>query len=98
MKIEIVHNGITDVKFMDLRPSSGPSVGWVDLGEYEFSGDDTEFVRLTRTQPTTGKIITRADAVKFEGNIRQQAPPLPPLRSRTLANLSYTEERQHRKC
>lgn len=92
VKIEIVHNGITDVKFMDLRPSSGPSVGWVDLGEYEFSGDDSEFVRLTRTQPTTGTIITRADAVKFEGNIRQQAPPLPPLRSRTLANLSYTEK------
>ncbi|WP_282942330.1 hypothetical protein [Paenibacillus sp. RC67] len=43
-------------------------------------------------QPTTGTIITRADAVKFEGNIRQQAPPLPPLRSRTLANLSYTEK------
>lgn len=74
VKIEIVHNGITDVMFMDLRPSSGPSAGWVDLGSYYFSGDDSEFVRLTRTQPTTGKIITRADAVKFEGNIRQQAP------------------------
>ncbi|WP_405174164.1 hypothetical protein MHI27_15970 [Paenibacillus sp. FSL H8-0261] len=92
VKIEIVHNGITDVMFMDLRPSSGPSAGWVDLGSYYFSGDDSEFVRLTRTQPTTGKIVTRADAVKFEGNIRQQAPPLPPLRSRTLANLSYTEK------
>ncbi|MGO4270648.1 hypothetical protein AB4Z22_12490, partial [Paenibacillus sp. TAF58] len=92
VKIEIVHNGITDVMFMDLRPSTGPSVGWVDLGEYYFSGNDTEFVRLTRTQPTTGTIITRADSVKFEGNIRQQAPPLPPLRSRTLANLSYTEK------
>lgn len=32
VKIEIVHNGITEVKFLDLRPSSGPSVGWVDLG------------------------------------------------------------------
>lgn len=62
VKIEIVHNGITDVLFMDLRPSSGPSAGWVDLGSYYFSGDDSEFVRLTRTQPTTGKIITRADA------------------------------------
>ncbi|KQX51669.1 golvesin C-terminal-like domain-containing protein [Paenibacillus sp. Root444D2] len=92
VKIEIVHNGITDVMFMDLRPSSGPSAGWVDLGEYYFSGNDTEFVRLTRTQPTTGTIITRADSVKFEGNIQQQAPPLPPLRSRTLANLSYTEK------
>lgn len=92
VKIEIVHNGITDVLFIDLRPTSGPSVGWVDLGEYYFSGDDTEFVRLTRMQPTTGTIITRADAVKFEGNIRQQAPPLPALRSRTLANLSYTEK------
>ncbi|MEK3913783.1 hypothetical protein NSU08_21350 [Paenibacillus sp. FSL H7-0331] len=92
VKIEIIHNGITDVIFMDLRPSSGPAVGWVDLGEYEFNGKDTEFVRLTRIQPTTGTIITRADAVKFEGNIKQQAPPLPPLRSRTLTNLSYTEK------
>ncbi len=32
VKIEIVHNGTTDVMFMDLRPSSGPSVGWVDWG------------------------------------------------------------------
>ncbi|MFK7695564.1 hemoblobin-interacting domain-containing protein [Paenibacillus sp. HJGM_3] len=92
VKIEIVHNGTTDVQFLDLRPSSGPASGWVDLGEYDFTGVGAEFVRLTRVQPSTGNILTRADAVKFEGNIKQKEPPLPPLRSRNLPNLSYTEK------
>ncbi|MFE5323767.1 hypothetical protein ACFQ88_34320 [Paenibacillus sp. NPDC056579] len=91
VKIEIVHNGVTDVKFLDLRPSVG-GAGWIDLGEYDFSGIGEEFVRLTRIQPTTGNILTRVDAVKFEGNIKQKAPPLPPLRSRTLTNLAYEEK------
>jgi len=91
VKIEVVHNGVTDTLFLDLRPSSGGS-GWIELGEYEFSGTGEEFVRLTRVQPTTGNILTRVDAVKFEGDIRQKAPPQPPLRSRTLTNLAYTEK------
>lgn len=91
VKIEIVHNGTTDIRFLNLNPSVG-GTGWIDLGEYDFNGVDTEFVRLTRVQPTTGNILTRVDAVKFEGNIKQKEPPLPPLRSRTLPNLSYTEK------
>lgn len=58
---------------MDLRPSFGASVGWVDLGEYYFSGVGNEFVRLTRSTSTTSTILTRADAVKFEGNIQQKS-------------------------
>lgn len=91
VKIEIVHNGVTEVQFLDLRPSAG-GTGWVDLGQYDFSGTGTEFVRLTRVQPTTGNILTRVDALKFEGYIKQKAPPLPPLRSRDLPNLAYTEK------
>lgn len=74
VKIEIVHNGTTDVVFMDLRPSSGAPAGWVDLGEYYFSGVGEEFVQLTRSTGTTNTILTRADAVKFEGNIKQKEP------------------------
>lgn len=73
VKIEIVHNGTTDVVFMDLRPSSGAPAGWVDLGEYYFSGVGEEFVQLTRSTGTTNTILTRADAVKFEGNIEQKS-------------------------
>ncbi|KOY18022.1 hypothetical protein, partial [Paenibacillus xylanivorans] len=74
VKIEIVHNGTTDVVFMDLRPSFGDPAGWVDLGEYYFSGVGEEFVKLTRSTSTTNTILTRADAVKFEGNIQQKEP------------------------
>ncbi|WKL02027.1 hypothetical protein Q0F98_37775 [Paenibacillus amylolyticus] len=58
VKIEIVHNGTTDVVFMDLRPSSGAPAGWVDLGEYYFSGVGEEFVQLTRSTGTTNTILT----------------------------------------
>jgi hypothetical protein len=91
VKVEIVHNGTTEVKYVDLRPSTG-GTGWIDLGQYDFSGTGTEFVRLTRVQPTTSNILTRVDALKFEGYIKQKAPPLPPLRSRTLTNLTYTDK------
>ncbi|MEK8129127.1 hypothetical protein WMW72_14575 [Paenibacillus filicis] len=91
VKIEIVHNGQTDIQYLNLQPSAG-GTGWVELGEYEFSGTGAEFVRITRVQPTTGNIVTRLDALKFEGFIKQKAPPLPPLRDRTLSNLTYVEK------
>ncbi|MBB6731252.1 hypothetical protein [Cohnella zeiphila] len=74
VKVEIVHNGTTDVLNVDLRPSSGGS-GWVELGDYYFNGTDNEFVRLTRVHSSTGTVLTRADAVKFEGNIEQYDTP-----------------------
>lgn len=91
VKVEVVHNGSTEVQYIDLRPAAG-GTGWIDLGEYDFSGAGSEFVRLTRVQPTTSNILTRVDALKFEGYIRQKAAPLPPLRSRTLPNLTYTDK------
>lgn len=50
------------------------SSGWVNLGTFDFAGDGSEYVRLTRVTPTTvdpptlpaDMIYTRVDAVMFE--------------------------------
>lgn len=87
VKLDIVHGGITDTKFIDLTPATE---GWIDLGTYTFTGAGNEYVRLTRITTTPG--YTRADAVKFEGTVQRKPPAEGALRTRTLPNLQYTEQ------
>lgn len=57
---------MTDSIYLDA--TSGTS-GWVELGTYDFAGDGTEYVRLTRLTATSNpqsEVYTRADAVKFD--------------------------------
>lgn len=87
--LEIVHDGLTDTRYLDLTPASE---GWVDLGTYTFSGSGNEYVRLTRVTSSPTTVYTRADAVKFEGTVERKPAPLGPVRSRELPNLLYTEK------
>ncbi|CAG7657587.1 Ig-like domain-containing protein [Paenibacillus allorhizosphaerae] len=89
VKIDIVHNGKTDTRYLDLTPAAE---GWIELGTFDFSGVGAEYVSLTRITASSSNIITRADAVKFEGDISQKEAQQGPLRSRTLPNLRYTEK------
>jgi hypothetical protein len=69
--VEVKHKTGTEVTYIDATAGSS---GWVDLGTFDFTGDGSEYVRLTRVTPTTvdpptlpaDMIYTRADAVKFE--------------------------------
>ncbi|MGG1554219.1 cadherin-like beta sandwich domain-containing protein [Paenibacillus ferrarius] len=89
VKVEIVHNGITETRSLDLTSASE---GWVDLGTYDFAGNDNEYIRVTRVSDIGKTIYTRVDAVKFEGTIQRKPAPPGPLRSRSLPNLQYTEK------
>lgn len=90
VRVEVLHNGKTDTFVLDFTPAGA---GWLELGAFDFAGDPTqEYVKLTRTAASGSAVYTRADAVKFEGNIVRKPPPLGPLRSRTLAGLAYTEK------
>jgi hypothetical protein len=87
VRIDIVHDGITDTKFIDMRPETE---GWIELGTYTFAGTGNEYVRLTRV--SSGSVYTRADAVKFEGTIEPKPAPPGPVRERTLTGLHFTEK------
>lgn len=71
VKVEVKHQSVTEVTYIDATVGSS---GWVNLGTFDFTGDGSEYVRLTRVTPTTvdpptlpaDMIYTRADAVKFE--------------------------------
>ncbi|MDR6878821.1 cadherin-like beta sandwich domain-containing protein [Bacillus sp. 3255] len=67
VQIEIKHAAGTEVRM--LNASVGAS-GWVELGTYDFTGDGTEYVRMTRltatSNPPAFEVYTRADAVKFD--------------------------------
>lgn len=57
-KVSVVHNGVTDVRSVDLRPGTS---GFVDLGTFYFSGGGNEFIKLSQTTSMT----LRADAVRL---------------------------------
>ncbi|WP_282942333.1 hypothetical protein [Paenibacillus sp. RC67] len=69
--MEVKHQSVTEITYIDATLDSS---GWVNLGTFDFKGDGSEYVRLTRETPTTvdpptlpaDMIYTRADAVKFE--------------------------------
>jgi hypothetical protein len=71
VKVEVKHKTGTEVTYIDATVGSS---GWVNLGTFDFTGDGSEYVRLTRETPTTvdpptlpaDMIYTRVDAVKFE--------------------------------
>jgi hypothetical protein len=77
VKVEVKHKSVTESTYIDATVGSS---GWVNLGTFDFTGDGSEYVRLTRETPTTvdpptlpaDMIYTRADAVKFE---RHSASP-----------------------
>ncbi|CAG7652198.1 cadherin-like beta sandwich domain-containing protein [Paenibacillus allorhizosphaerae] len=89
VKVDIVHNGKTDTVYVDLTPATS---GWVELGEYDFAGEGSEYVKLTRISASGSVIYTRADAVKFEGAVSRKPQTDVPLRSRTLDGLAYAEK------
>jgi hypothetical protein len=60
VKIEIVHSGKTDIKYVDT--SQGESL-WAELGIFDFVGKGDEYVRLVKV---TEKTNTRVSALKFE--------------------------------
>ncbi|MDU0204674.1 carbohydrate-binding protein [Paenibacillus sp. MAH-36] len=65
------HQSVTEVTYIDATVGTS---SWVNLGTFDFTGDGSEYVRLTRETPTTvdpptlpaDMIYTRVDAVKFE--------------------------------
>lgn len=67
VQVEISHGGTISTATVDA--TSGAS-GWTTLGTYDFTGDGTEYVRLTRLTASSHtpdfEVYTRADAVKFE--------------------------------
>src|SRR5690606_16053734 len=75
LQIEIKHAAGTEVRMLD---ASVGSSGWVELGSYDFSGDGTEYVRLTRltatSNPPAFEVYTRADAVKFDEVEEEERP------------------------
>ncbi|MGQ7888988.1 golvesin C-terminal-like domain-containing protein [Paenibacillus sp. WC2504] len=71
VKVEVKHQSVTEVMYIDATVGTS---SWVNLGTFDFTGDGSEYVRLTRETPTTvdpptlpaDMIYTRVDAVNFE--------------------------------
>lgn len=59
--ITVYHNGISEEVTYNQETNSS---GWVLIGQYQFTGDGTEYVRVTKKNGNTRYLI--ADAVKFE--------------------------------
>ena len=93
LQLEVKHAGGTASQTVDA--STGTS-GWVELGTYDFAGDGTEFVRLTRvTQtsfPPAFEVYTRADSVKFDAYslIGSMTSPTDPSEAPARPTLEFT--------
>ncbi|MEK5435271.1 MULTISPECIES: S-layer homology domain-containing protein [Paenibacillus] len=78
VEIEVVHENGTDLIFQNWKagtPGSLSSSGWVSLGVYTFTEENSGYVKITKNSKDRN-LYTRADAVRFE-DLNPQVPEEP---------------------